>query len=208
MNKFLTTRDLYNKYAPQFADKLDKIPETTQLDEFIAQLPPQAKVLDVGCGAGRDSEYLAQAGLQVTGIDLSENLIAEAKKRRPMLHFQVMDMEQLDFPEATFDGVWSKLAIIHIDRANFPAMLQSIWKLLKPGGVLTIETKAGAGEAFEKVSFQETEERFFVYYELDELIGLLQAAGFVQVDGYEYSVKNQHATKKKERVVVFGQKSR
>ncbi len=207
MNKFLATRDIYNKFASQFADKLDKIPETTQLDEFIAMLPPQATVLDLGCGAGRDSEYLHQKGLQVIAVDLSENLIAEAKKRRPQIDFRVMDMENLDFPRETFDGIWSKLTIIHVARETLPMILADIYKLLKPGGVLMIETKAGEGEGFEPVSFKNDEQRYFVYYELEELIQLFRDAGFENVQGYEYSVKNEHATKKKERVVVSGQKA-
>lgn len=207
MNTFLTTRNLYNQHAAKFADKFEQIPETQQLDEFIAMLPAQAKVLDLGCGSGRDAEYLTRAGLQVIGVDLSSALIAEAKKRRPNIDFRVMDMERLDFPEHDFDAVWSKLAILHVARERLPAILRTVHAVLKPGGVCMMETKQGAGEGAEPVSFSPGEERHFVYYELDELMTLFKNNGYVDVQGYKYTVGNEHATAKKDRVVVWGRKT-
>lgn len=206
MKIFNITRQLYNQHASQFANKFEKIPETKQLDEFIAMLPSGAKVLDLGCGSGRDAEYLAKADLQVVGVDLSEGLIAEAQRRRPELTFQVMDMENLDFPLETFDAIWSKLAILHVRREDLPKVIVRAYKLLKPNGILYIETKSGFGEGYEPLSFSQNEERFFVYYELDELVDLFKTAGFVNIDGYEYTVGNEHATSKKDRVVVIGHK--
>jgi ubiquinone/menaquinone biosynthesis C-methylase UbiE len=208
MKDFDKTRQLYNNFASEFANKFEKIPENQQLDEFIALLEPGDKVLDLGCGSGRDAEYLSRAGLQVVGVDLSEGLIAEAKKRRPELTFQVMNMENLNFPQESFDGIWSKLAILHVERANLPSAISAAYKLLKPNGILYLETKAGTGEGYEPVSFSSNEERYFIYYELEELLTLLKEAGFVDIRGYEYSVGNEHATLKKDRVVVIGQRSK
>lgn len=206
MSKFDQTNSLYNRFAKEFADKLDKIPETEQLDQFIKMLAEKATVLDLGCGSGRDAEYLSNAGLNVIGVDLSEGLINEARKRRSNIDFRVMDLEKLDFSENSFDGIWSKLTILHVDRDTLPGILKNLHKILKPGGVLFIETKAGEGEAYEKVSFKDDEERLFVYYELDELKKLFENSGFTHVNGYEYSVDNQHATHVKDRVIVFGRK--
>lgn len=208
MNKFSTTQKLYNQFASEFAAKFEKIPETDQLDEFIAKLPKGARVLDLGCGSGRDAAYLTDAALHVIGVDLSEGLIGEAKKKRPDIDFRVMDMENLTFEENCFDGVWSKLAILHVEREQLPQILQSVSKLLKPNGVLMIETKQGEGEGVEPVSFSANEERYFVYYGLEELIRMFESAGFSEVRGYEYSVDNRHATKNKDRIVVFGRKAR
>lgn len=208
MNKFLTTQKLYNQFASEFAAKFEKIPETGQLDEFITLLPKRARVLDLGCGSGRDAAYLTDAALHVIGVDLSEGLIGEAKKKRPDIDFRVMDMENLDFEKNSFDGIWSKLAILHVERERLPLILHSVSMLLKPNGLLMVETKQGEGEGVEPVSFSANEERYFVYYKLDELVSMLEKAGYRKVRGYEYSVDNRHATKNKDRVVVSGYKAR
>lgn len=207
MSKFTSTQKLYNQFASEFAAKFEKIPETDQLDEFIAKLFKGARVLDLGCGSGRDASYLRDAGLNVVGVDLSEGLIGEAKKKRRDIDFRVMDMENLDFEKQSFDGVWSKLAILHVERERLPLILKSVLTLLKPHGILMIETKQGEGEGFEPVSFSANKERYFVYYELHELIGMFEEVGYHEVRGYEYSVDNRHATKNKDRIVVFGHKA-
>ncbi len=205
-NKFDNTQKLYNQYAKQFADKLDQLPETQQLDEFLSMVAKGCSVLDLGCGSGRDAEYLSKNGLVVSGIDLSEGLISEAKTRRPNIDFRAMDIADLQFPDSHFDGVWSKLTILHVDRKDLLIVLQGCLRVLKTGCPLMIETKAGSGEALETISFSENDSRLFVYYELTELKDLLTKAGFVGVDGYEYNIGNQHATHIKDRVVVFGRK--
>jgi len=206
MNKFDATRRLYNKYAFKFADKFERIPEVQQLDEFIKLLPKRAKVLDLGCGSGRDADYLTKADLDVIGVDLSEKLIYEAKKRHTFIDFRVMNIEELVFLENNFDGVWSKLAILHVDREILPIVLKSVYTVLKPNGLLMIETKSGSGEGVEQLNFSKEEERYFVYYQLNELIEIFEKAGFADVTGYEYSVDNKHETKNKDRIVVAGRK--
>lgn len=206
MNKFARTNALYNKYAKEFADKLEQIPEREQLDQFINLLHRKAKVLDLGCGSGRDAQYLHDNGLEVLGIDLSEGLIKEAQLRHPEADFAVMDIQNLNLPEDEFDGVWSKLTILHIAREDLPGLLQDLLRIIKGNGVLMIETKAGSGEAMEPVSFNKEEKRLFVYYSLDELLKLFKEAGFVEVSGYYYSADGKHATQVQDRVVVLGRK--
>lgn len=207
MSSFAKTRELYDAHAHRFADKFDKIPETDQLDEFIAELPEGARVLDIGCGSGRDCEYLAQAGCTPIGVDVSRGLIAEAKKRRPSIEFRVMSMLDLDFEPESFDGAWSKLAILHIEREKLPLVLQQVRTVLKKDGIFMLETKAGSGEHGESVSFMPESERHFVFYSLPELKQALKAAGFTTQYAYEYVVDNRHATHNKRRVVLLAKKT-
>jgi SAM-dependent methyltransferase len=85
-------------------------------------LSPNALVLDFGCGSGRDAVYLTKAGHRVIGIDLSAGLIREAQRLHQGIDFQVMDMSELDFEDGMFDGVWSKLAIFHVERDQLPGI--------------------------------------------------------------------------------------
>ena len=106
------------------------------LDTRVAMLPGGASVLDVGCGAGRTSTKLAQMGLRVTAIDLSEVRIREAKERAQDLglniDFFAGDAEQLDFAPETFDAVHCAAILHHLpDVENDVVRLRN---LLRPGG--------------------------------------------------------------------------
>jgi malonyl-CoA O-methyltransferase len=97
------------------------------------------KVLDLGCGTGRHSLWLAQQGAEVTGVDFSDGMLAEARKKpgADPIRFVVHDLAQpLPFPDATFDLVVSGLVLEHlIDLAVF---FREARRVLKLGGFAVI----------------------------------------------------------------------
>ena len=107
-----------------------------------AQIPAGAKVLDVGCGVGGTSRWLAARGHNVTGISLSPKQIemaqAAMKKDGVNVRFQVMDGEKIDFPgeNGTFDAVWISEALSHFPHKNL--FFAHAMRMLKPGGKIVI----------------------------------------------------------------------
>lgn len=114
--------------------------EAKWLREFIAELPPGAHVLDLGCGAGADSAALAAAGFDVTSVDASAGLAAEAK-RRWNVDVRLMAFSELDFVE-TFDGVWASASLHHARAEELPAILAAVRIALRDGGVFHATLKA------------------------------------------------------------------
>lgn len=113
--------------------------EVAHLHDLLREtrLGPGMKALDLGCGSGLITEYLAdRSGAHFTGIDLEPEAIRQAKQRtrgRPDLQFLVMDMAQLDFSRASFNVVTA------VDTLYFTPLgptLEFILPLLKPGGRL------------------------------------------------------------------------
>ncbi len=101
------------------------------------------RVLDAGCGAGRNISYLLQAGIQVFGTDRSEEAIQQLKMKAaeiaphlPSDNFTVSDLSNLSYPDAYFDAVICS-AVLHFseDEAHFTAMVLELWRVLKPGGM-------------------------------------------------------------------------
>ncbi len=89
-------------------------------------------VLSLGCGSGVDAKYLKDGGAsKVVGIDISEKLIEIAQNSYPDIEFQVMDMERLNFPDESFDLVYSSLAMHYLD--NWTVALNEARRVLKPG---------------------------------------------------------------------------
>lgn len=91
-------------------------------------------MLSIGCGSGVDARYLKDAGAKnVTGIDISEGLIKIAQAENPDIHFMTMDMEKLEFPDESFDVLYSSLAIHYLK--DWSIALKEARRVLKPGGV-------------------------------------------------------------------------
>ncbi len=64
------------------------------MEKFIAFLPPKPKIIDIGCGSGRDAKILSSMGADVLGIDFCSNIIDIAKINAPQSQFEVMDLRQ------------------------------------------------------------------------------------------------------------------
>src|SRR5262245_38312515 len=91
-------------YAERFHDYLrDKPIDRAMLAGFAGLVDRGGVIADVGCGTGATSRMLADLGLDVVGIDLSPNMLAEARRHNPALRFQVGSMTNLDFDDGHFD---------------------------------------------------------------------------------------------------------
>ena len=115
----------------------------TFIDALVGRLRPRegSRVLDLGCGAGRHSKYLASKGFDTTGIDLSEGSIAEARRtQRPRLRFRRQDM-RLAFGRRTFDYVFNLFTSFGYFEADgdHEAVVRNIAASLKEGGRLVLD---------------------------------------------------------------------
>src|SRR3989338_11580752 len=114
-----------------------------ELEKFVSLVKQSGgkKVLDLGCGSGIQSKQLFQAGLEVVGLDLSPEMIREAKKRVPKGKFIVGDMTEMVFPIESFDGVFAQASLLHIPKKLIPEVLGSIHKILRTKGILYLALK-------------------------------------------------------------------
>jgi ubiquinone/menaquinone biosynthesis C-methylase UbiE len=103
--------------------------------EFLinhARIKKGMKVLEYGCGTGMFSRRLAETGATFFSIDISPELIQEAKKQpHPQVTFSVGDIESLNFPNESFDAVIGSSVLHHVD---VPRTLAETFRVLKPGG--------------------------------------------------------------------------
>jgi len=134
-------KDWFNSpYYHLLYGKRDEKEAETFIHHLVDQLQPEksCKMLDLACGKGRHAIILSESGFDVTGLDLSENSIQEAKQHEtPQLHFAVHDMRK-PFSNQTFDYVFNLFTSFGYfeNEADNLQTLQSIHQALKPNGVL------------------------------------------------------------------------
>jgi 2-polyprenyl-3-methyl-5-hydroxy-6-metoxy-1,4-benzoquinol methylase len=184
-----TTIASYNAFAEEYTQKHAGHAPVKERDMFLAKLPAQAKILDAGCGPGRDSEYFATKGYEVTGIDLSSRFIEIAKKAAPTATFTLMDLRKITFPEQSFDGIWACQSLLHLERTEVPAVLAVFNRILKPGGIVFILVLEGEGKKLVRSGMFGKKRRFFTFFQSKTIRTFVTEAGFTIEEMYTW---NQH----------------
>jgi len=137
MNNIYDNKTFYDAYSqmPRSKDGLKSAGEWHQLQPLFPPLEGKA-VLDLGCGYGWHSKYAASQGaVSVLGLDLSERMIGEARKRNAadQITYKVCGVEEYEYPEAGYDFVISNLVLHYI--ADLDAIFEKVFRTLKPGGI-------------------------------------------------------------------------
>ena len=104
--------------------------------QFIQQLSAGSKILECGCGPGMDAEKFSQLGYNVTAIELSERFVSLTKERVQTAKVKKMDMRHLEFPQASFDGLWASFSLLHIRASDIEQTLSGFRIVLRPHGLL------------------------------------------------------------------------
>jgi len=137
----------YNKIAEDYYSHRNLGKFNSELEKFVSHLPENAHVLELGCGAGiPTAKFLMERGIKVTGIDLSDTMLNLARKNVPEGNFIKMDMNELKFDENSFDGIISVYALFHIPKKNHLQIFKKAYELLKPGGILMINSGVSESE--------------------------------------------------------------
>ncbi|MCI8527382.1 MAG: methyltransferase domain-containing protein, partial [Oscillospiraceae bacterium] len=122
-----------------------------QLEEFLSFLPENAEVLDLGCGSGRDSRFLEEAGCYVTPMDGSPKMCSLAEIYTDM-EVLCLTYEEMEFQEV-FDGIWASASLLHVARKDMPKILEKLYHALKPGGILYMSFQYGETEEYRNQRF-------------------------------------------------------
>lgn len=135
--------------------------EIIQLKDLIEKIPRKVRILDAGCGFGKPAaKFLSQKGYQVTGIDISKELIKQARKNTPKAEFKIMSMYDLKFPAKTFHAIISFFAILHLEKSKVLEVFRDFHKMLKDKGYFIFSVNKGKKEGYleflgKKVFFSE-----------------------------------------------------
>lgn len=172
------TIDAYNKNTSGYSDKfMDYSPYAMHVAEFAGFLENDFKVLDIGCGPGNVAKQLCTLNrLEITGIDLSSEMLEMAKLNVPGGIFYLQDSRKASFPLEKFDGVVLSFSIVHLGDDEMREVLTNAVKWLRRGGYLYVSFMEGKQPGFETTSFS-SQPIYFNYFQQVKIEGLLTENG-------------------------------
>lgn len=138
------TLHYYQTNAQTFFDGTVNVDMTSLYETFTRHLAPGARVLDAGCGSGRDAKAFQEMGYQVDAFDASPAMV-ELAREHTGLPVQLMTFADVDWKEE-FDGIWCCASLLHVPAVELPGVMRKLADALKPGGVWYVSFKYGDGE--------------------------------------------------------------
>ncbi|MET8575202.1 class I SAM-dependent methyltransferase [Streptomyces sp. NPDC005012] len=180
-------RDSYDRVADNYAEMV----ATTgmgdirrhpwlkaSVDAFADSVAGLGPVLDVGCGPGTVTAYLAERGLDVSGVDLSPRMVENARRLHPECRFEVASATELDLADESLGGVLGWWSLFNLPRDVLPQVLGMFARALRPGGHLITGTHVGDEDFPRTEAYGGVPVRWTTYrWRPEQLVALIERAG-------------------------------
>ena len=161
----MNTLDYYNKNSEEYFNSTLNVDMTNTYKAFLKLVPKGGKILDLGCGSGRDSMNFMKLGYEVTAVDGAKEL---AKKASVLLGKEVIvsTFEELKLKEK-FHGIWACASLLHIKREDLKIVLNNLYNNLDDNGVFYMSFKYGEKE------YLDDKNRYFNCFTDESIIGFI-----------------------------------
>ncbi len=137
LNKIENLYDTVAKeYAETFSDEHEKKPKDQEiLHRFSQEIGARRPVWDFGCGPGQTTKYLKDLGIEISGLDLSEKILEQARRIHPEIHFQRGNLLELEFENDSIAGAVAFYATVHFTEEQVGIACREVFRVLEPGGI-------------------------------------------------------------------------
>ncbi|MCH5271495.1 MAG: class I SAM-dependent methyltransferase [Lachnospiraceae bacterium] len=160
----METLEYYNTNAVNFVHGTINVDFGETQERFLKHIPPRGRILDFGCGSGRDAKHFHVRGFEVDAVDGSEELYKLACEYTG-LNVKQMLFSDLDMVEE-YDGIWACASILHLPSSELSDVLSKMIKALKNGGIVYASFKYGEYEGMRNgryfTDFTETSFKKFI----------------------------------------------
>ena len=173
------TLDHYNQNAEGFfAGTIDHDVEQN-INSLLSYIEGNApfKILDVGCGPGRDLKVFVELGHIAVGLEGASRFVDMAQAYSGC-EVWCQDFLALDLPDNHFDGVFANASLFHVPSQELPRVLLALYSTMKAGGVLFSSNPRGDNQEGWNGG------RYGAYYNLETWRGFMLTAGFVELSHY------------------------
>ena len=179
-------------YATEYFRELERKPfDCELLDRLAERVKGKGTVCELGCGPGQVARYLKDRGVDIRGLDLSDEMVNVARRLNPDIPFSQGDMLALDFTDSSIAALVLFYSIIHIKREDVVRAFQEMRRVLIPGGSVFVSFHRGDGELHRDEWFGQPVSIDFRLFQPHEMAGYLEVAGFqnivtVEREPYEF----------------------
>jgi len=194
-------------YSDSLLSELSSLPFETWLLDRVAAHADGGPVVEVGSGPGHVTAYLAEAGADASGWDLSPGMVEEARRRFPDGDYQVGDLRRLMRPVSGpgWSAVLAWYSLIHLAASELPDALGALTRPLMPGGWLVVALHAGSEVRHHGSWFDVDVDLDFVLHDRAEVVALVEAAGLTDVEWYHRGPVTARG-ETTERIYVIGRR--
>jgi trans-aconitate methyltransferase len=169
------TIDTYNNSAQELAEYFRGIGTRANYIDQVFELagdPNDARVVEIGCGDGRDAKVLAQRTKYYLGFDISEELIKLAREHVPDANFEVADATEFEFPDGT-DIVLAFASLLHLNQGEISDVFKRAYNAMNPNGLFYVSMKHSP-EYKSELQEDRFGRRIFYYYPEELLLQLAE----------------------------------
>jgi SAM-dependent methyltransferase len=169
----------YNQHADSFWEGTKDHDVGQNRDALLKHIQGNGpfRILDFGCGPGRDLKVFKDLGHEAVGLEGAERFVEFAREYSGC-EIWLQDFLSLQLPPEYFDGIFANASLFHVPSQELPRVLQELWAALKPGGVLFSSNPRGNNEE------GWSGERYGVYHDWERWHELVTAAGFTEIAHY------------------------
>ena len=174
-----STLSYYEKNASNLTQRYESANVTILHQILLKTFSPHSKLLEIGCGSGRDASFMREQGYDITAIDGSEKMINEAKTIHPALEAHLFTMQlphSLDLEANSFDGIYSIATLMHLTLEEIVLSIQKIYMLLKEKGKFLFSVSIERDDTDQ--NSQDPHKRLFTSLSEEEWLRLCTNHGF------------------------------
>ena len=206
-------RESYDRLAEEYARRIfnvlqHKPLDRELLDRFAAAVAGRGDICDMGCGPGHVARYLRHAGATVFGLDLSPQMLEQARKLNPDISFREGNMLALDLPDGSLAGIAAFYAIVNIPHEALPIVFREMARVLQPDGLLLLAFHVGDQTIHENELWGQPIAMDFFFFQTSAMQLELEKAGLAIEEIIErgpYAPEVEHQSR---RSYIFARKPR
>jgi SAM-dependent methyltransferase len=211
-NRIENIRENYDRIADDYAHKLfheleHKPFDRGLLDRFAISVQSRGTVCDLGCGPGHIARFLHDAGVDVFGLDLSSQMIAQARRLNPDIEFREGDMLALELEDGALAGIIAFYSIVNIPAESLPDAFREMHRVLKPDGLVLLSFHIGDEAIRPEELWGNRITMEFYKLQPQRIARLLANAGFVIEDIVERDPYAPDVEFQSRRAYVFARKA-
>lgn len=178
---------MYDAVAAEYAEVFNGEHEKKPMDQevlrrFAWAIYDQGPVLDLGCGPGQTTRYLKDLGVDISGMDLSEKLLQQARTIHPGITFRKGDILDLDLTDDSIAGVVSFYTICHFTTQQVKKAFNEAFRVLRPGGLFLLTYHLGDETIHVKEFLGKEIDIDFMLFPTDFIRGCLDDSGFKEIE--------------------------